>query len=399
MRVKNIIIDVFCSIISSAIPIVILQLVLLPSLSRGMSSEEYGLVIMYLSLFNIIPSAMGNSLNNVRLVEDSHGISNTNYNKLLLTLCFSDIVFVIVFSILYSKTNIVAVVFFNVILSVVWLIKEYVLVGFRIRINYLKILVGNILLSVGYCIGYGIYCIVGNWVSIYLTGIIICLVYISANTKWYKESLETDSKYKYLFGQTVLLILSSILCRIPAYADKVVIYPILGGESVAILYVATLTGKIITMVISPISNVILTYVAKLQKRSKSIFGIVLCVSFALAIIGYGVCVVASQPVIKILYPVLYEDVIRYIPITTATVMITAVISVIDPFILKFYNMKWQIYINGATVALYFILVIGLSRFDLMGFCMGNLLSVIIKLVIEILVFYKGKESFQNNPVY
>lgn len=398
MKVKKVILDMFCSVISSAIPVVLLQLVLLPCLSRSMSSEEYGLVIMYLSILNIVPSAMGNSLNNVRLVEDSHGTCNLNYNKLLLTLCFTDIILVTIFSFFYGEADMLAVIFLNVILSVVWLIKDYAAVGFRIKINYTKILVGNIVLSVGYCIGYGIYNIVGNWVCMYLTGIVFCLIYISVNTKWYKESLKSDSKYRYLFGQTVLLILSTILCRIPTYADKVVIYPILGGESVAVLYVATLTGKIITMVISPMSNVILTYVSKQQKRNKSVFGRVLCVSFVLAIIGYCACIFVSQPVLKILYPSLYLDAIKYITVTTATVMITAVISIIDPFILKFYNMKWQIYINGAIVVIYFALVLGLSQFGLMGFCIGNLLSVIIKLLIEILVFYKGKDTIQEHSI-
>lgn len=394
MKAKKVIVDMCCNIVSSAIPVFVLQLILLPALSRNMSSDEYGLVILHLSLFNIVPSAFGNSLNNIRLIEDYHGKSRTNYNRLLGMFCLINSVCILGYSIFYIKSDMGGVLLLNVILSVVWLTKEYIVVGFRIKINYMKILLGNVILSIGYFIGYFVYKMIGEWRYIYLSGLILCLIYISINTKWYKESLKTDSCYKYLFGQTVLLILSSMLYRIPTYADKMMLYPILGGESVAILYVATLTGKIITMVISPVSSVILTYVSKQQKKDTGIFNKALGVSFVLAMIGYVVCVLISKPVLKILYPLLCNDAMELIPLTTATVMITAIISIIDPFILKFYSMKWQIYINGISVVIYFALALFLVRFGLVGFCLGNLLATIIKLFFEIGIFYVAKNKVE-----
>ena len=65
---KKILIDILTNIVAVAIPTVVLQLYILPKISSYMTSEEYGLVVTILALMNTFPSAIGNVLNNVRLL-------------------------------------------------------------------------------------------------------------------------------------------------------------------------------------------------------------------------------------------------------------------------------------------------------------------------------------------
>ena len=63
---KKIINDMLLNLIATAIPVAVLQLIILPMLSNRMGSDEYGLAVTMLSVFNVIPASFGNVLNNIR---------------------------------------------------------------------------------------------------------------------------------------------------------------------------------------------------------------------------------------------------------------------------------------------------------------------------------------------
>ena len=59
--------------------------------------------------------------------------------------------------------------------------------------------------------------------------------------------------------------------------------------------------------------------------------------------------------------------------------------------MKFFDMKWQIAINGGTVIVYLALGISLLiPLGLMGFCIGALLTNVIKLLFMIFIYYRCK---------
>lgn len=72
--------------------------------------------------------------------------------------------------------------------------------------------------------------------------------------------------------ESTTLFIAGLISRLINYADKLLIYPVLGGEEVAVYYAASIIGKMISMLISPISNVVLSYLAKIEKKKDNIFG-------------------------------------------------------------------------------------------------------------------------------
>lgn len=67
----------------------------------------------------------------------------------------------------------------------------------------------------------------------------------------------------------------------------------------------------------------------------------------------------------------------------------ALTSMITPFVLRFFDIKWQIWINGITTIMYIIISLSLLKLGgLMGFCIGALLANIIKLLITTYVYLK-----------
>lgn len=62
--------DMLLNVVATALPLVVLQVIVLPLMAYNMEGEEYGLVVTILSAFSVIPGVLGNTLNNIRLIYD-----------------------------------------------------------------------------------------------------------------------------------------------------------------------------------------------------------------------------------------------------------------------------------------------------------------------------------------
>lgn len=89
--------------------------------------------------------------------------------------------------------------------------------------------------------------------------------------------------------------------------------------------------------------------------------------------AYAVTIVVSRPLLSFIYPQYAEDALSLVWVTTAAAYLTVVASVLNPFVLKFSNIRYQLIINGSYLAVYVASsLIFLRFFGLMGFCIGSL---------------------------
>ncbi len=383
------------NIVASAIPVFVLQLLVLPSLAGQMTNDKYGLLVTILSLLNMIPASLGNVLNNIRLIfnkEEHMSDKENDYNAEFLLMIFLNIVIVIAFSIYYIKQIIFFDLILTVIVSVLWLTREYFIVAFRLQINYIYITISNLIMIPGYAIGYGMFLLTKSWQYIYILGFVFSIIFIFLKSNLWKEPFTISHKFKKITIQSALLFIANFFTRLTTYADKMLIYPILGGATVSVYYVATLFGKVVSMAITPVSGVLLSYLSKENSKNDRAFGIAFSSSFVVCIIGYIICVLISRPLLGLIYPQFVDEAMKYILITTGTVVITALISMINPFVLKFFDMKWQVAINAVYALLYVSISLGLLHFwGLYGFCVGTLIAAIVKMLFMLIVYLKGKE--------
>lgn len=385
--------DMALNIIATAIPTFVIQIILLPLLGRRMDSNEYGLLVTILALLNVVPSTFGNTLNNIRLIYDrTYKIEKVegDFNLILLLFTIFNILITGFLSIYYDKEISIISLVLTVLVSIVWLAKEYFIVAFRIDINYKAILINNILHVIGYGVGYGLYIITDQWQLIYLCGYTFGLIYIFLRCNLWKEPLKFTRLFKNVTIQAVLLLVAGILMRMTVYADKLLLYPLIGGNDVSVYYVATFFGKIVALVVTPVTSVLLTYLTKEKEKQESVFVKTIKVGTVICILGYLGCILLSRPILGFLYPQYVDDAMNYIFITSATTVIYTMITIVNPFILKFYDMWWQIAINAVSVVTYVVLSIGLLKlFGLMGFCFGAMISNIIKLLFSFWIYYKA----------
>lgn len=382
------------SIFSSAIPIIVLQLLILPFLAKDMSEDNYGLLITILSLFNLVPAGMGNVLNNIRLLYNDKYEEyeyEGDFNLILIILVCINLIIITVFSYWYEKTITIKSINLNIMLSIVWLFKEYFIVAFRLKINYVAILINNILQVIGYGIGCILYLRLRDWQLIYLSGYVVSIIYIFLNCRLWKEKLRKTPLFKNTSWQSCLLLISNLFKRLIGYADKMLIYPILGGTVVSVYYATTVLGKVVTLLITPLNGVMLTYLSKIKKQSTNIFKTTFLIGVLVCLFGYIGCIVLSKPVLEILYPQFVDEAMKYVCITTGSTILETLTGIINPFILKFFDMKWQIIINASTALVYVIFCMGLlSIWGLYGFCLGALLTNLFKLLVMLLIYIRCK---------
>lgn len=382
---QRIILDISLNAIASAVHIVILQLIILPRIALHTSDVYYGQLVAMISVFNLTVACFGNALNNVRLINEKDSISG--YNKVLISINVINIILAIFFSIYFDNSISYKNVMFNCIVAVLWCLKEYYVVAFRININYIYMLINNVLMSIGYVLGYIIFLYTNIWQFVYVIGFILSILFIFLVSNIYVDDNKNRDARK-IYKQTGELSTSMLLGRITVYADKMIVYPALGASNTSVLYIATLIGKLSTLIMSPISSVVLSYVAKIKERNKHTFVKVIQLGSVICFVGYVICILGSKPLLELIYPEYVNDVMLYIPIASASAIIMALTGIINPFVLCYINMRWQVYINIIYVAIYiFLIIILIEKYALLGVCIATLITELCKLVFEIVLFF------------
>lgn len=389
---KKIFFDMILNIVATSIPTVVLQLLILPSLSNYMDGNAYGLMVTILAVLNVVPSTIGNVLNNVRLLhEESYKRDNEQGDFQILLTIFQviNLLIMVTASIYYLGPKDITGILLLIAVGFLWLGREYHIVAFRLKLDYIAILVNNLCLVVGYGIGYIFFIKNEYWQIIYLLGYILSYLHIIIASPIVREPVTKTKRLRSVFNDSVFLLISNVLARTINYADKILLYPLLGGTMVSVYYAATVFSKVVSLAITPINSVALSYLSKINKKTNSLFKWTYVVGIVVCGIGYIMTIILSKPVLSILYPKYVDEAMQYIWITSGTIVISVLTSMITPFVLRFFDIKWQIWINGITTIGYIMISLSLLKFGgLMGFCVGALLANIIKLLITTYVYLK-----------
>ena len=395
MKNKKIYFDIALNIGASGVPIAVLQLIIYPLLSRQMDASTYGTMIALYALVILIDDSLGKSINNIRLVRYDEEVSRTGtYNIILTIYSFVGIVSTGIGIIYYSEQGPITAfqVLIWIVVSGLYVINGYLIVYFRLRLNFLAIFLNSVVLSAGFVVGFFVYEVTSNWAFIFLIAHAFEFFYLIIVTDLLREPYKRADGFRLILTDCTLLAISMLLGQGMIQADKLLLLPMLGGEMVAIYYTATITGKVVSLAMGPINSVILSYIAGKESLSKNEFRkyFLLCV-VACAIISIAMLLV-SRPVLGFLFPYYVDGAMQIIVFTTINVFLYTLAGLMTPIIMKYCDIYWQIVINGVGVVFYITLaLIFLSLFGIIGFCIGIGISHFIRLVMMILIYNRKVE--------
>lgn len=385
-KYKNFFNDFVLNLISNIVLLTIVQLLVFPIISKETTQIRFGEIVAVYGINNVIVVFLGNTLNNIRLLNQD---KNKGYSLLLYGINALAIVLIIFSAMFYgasfSNFDILLLVIFTVLSNS----RAYLTSFYRIKFFYKSILIQNIWISIGYLLGILVYTqLINQWILIFLLGEFFGLFYMIKSRNPFLFDFKFNKKFdKDLSREFYSLATANSISSSLNYLDRFTIIPILGSYNMSIFYAASSISKIFTMLITPMNNVLLTYTSnsKSQLNRNKLLKITL-LSLGLCFPFFFIINFLSRTIIEVLYPSLYDNAVTLVPIISLGILLSSISSFINPFILKYYYINTQMLIQFGYGSLYIFLSIILSQIaGIKGFAIAYSFSMGIKLFIQILV--------------
>lgn len=380
-RLKRISGDFIINILASMVYTFARQIVVFPLLAARLSDADYGTLLTVSGLANVCTAMIGISLNNIRLIEDSHyqeqGLRG-DFNLLCLLGSGVSAVFAAVLWRMFSLSALTAVLLAAYL--IVSNFYQYATAFFRLELNFKRTFWCNMAVSAAYCAAALVFATAELWPAVFLVGEGAGLLFVSKTTPFFKEPLTRTP----LFTATAVTLLTymstGLIGNLLQYADRMILYPVLGAESVSYYSTASFFGKSAGIVMTPIAGVLLGYFAQKDfKASKKLFAMVNgCSLLCLAVFLLG-CWIFAPWFTRLLYPTLYESAAPYIFLANLASAISIAGSMAQPMVLKACSIRWTLLIQVIYGISYLLLSWWLlPLYGLLGFCWASIASNAIR---------------------
>ena len=385
---KRVITDMLINLIGTGLPLIALQLVVYPIVARKIDAEAYGRMQSLVSVIFLISGTIGGALSTTRLIhqyeyDESGRIGDFSLFNFISLTVVALITPVVMFCYL-GDVEIYELLLITII-SILNYAELYFEVGLRLNLDYHKIFINKLIGAVGYLIGFMVFQVSFDWHYIFICSYFMQTCYCVMNTSLIREPLQRTPSFRETAKSYGSITIASALNKILTYFDKLLLYPLLGGEAVSIYYAANIFGKLVLQVLEPITNVVLSYLSKEKKVSRSVWSITIPIGIVFCVSMYIFCLLVSRFVLSILYPQFVDEAMKLIPISTLSLCISSFVNIINPLALKSIRTNRQITISGGGLAVYVALALLMYQpYGLMGCCIALLVSYSVKLALILL---------------
>ena len=382
-RRKRIATDMLINLIGTGLPLIALQLIVYPIVARTIDADAYGRMQSLISVIFLISGTIGGALSTTRLIHQYDYQENGQTGDFsvlnMVSLAVVAIVTPIVISIYLGSIDSYELLLITLI-SIFNYSELYFEVGLRLQLNYRKIFINKLIGAVGYLIGFEIFQWLTDWHFIFICAYLLQTVYCIWQTDIVREPLQKTEVFRCTARSYGNLTLASAFNKSLTYFDKLLLYPLLGGEAVSVYYAANIFGKLVLQVLEPITNVVLSYLSKEKKVSRSVWTLTLQIGGGFCTVMYVFCLLVSRFVLNILYPQFVDEAMKLIPIATLSLCVSSFVNIIHPLALKSIRTNRQIAISGGGLLCYIALALTLYKpYGLVGCCIALLASYCVKL--------------------
>ena len=398
---KRVATDMLINLIGTGLPLVALQLIVYPIVARRIDADAYGRMQSLVSVIFLISGTLGGALSTTRLIHQYDYDEQGRVGDFSLLNVYSigavAVVTPIVIYFYLGEVDLYELILITVI-SVLNYAELYYEVGLRLKLNYRKIFINKLIGAIGYLIGFLIFRWTFDWHYIFISAYLLQTLYCIHSTELFREPVQKTEAFADTTRSYGNITLASAFNKSLTYFDKILLHPLLGGEAVSVYFAANIFGKLVLQVLEPITNVILSYLSKEKRVSRSVWGLTITVGGGFCVLMYLFCLLVSRFVLTILYPQFVDEAMKLIPISTLSLCISSFVNIIHPLALKTIKTNRQIIISGGGLACYVILALTMYRpYGLMGCCIAMLISYMVKLsLILIYCFVIDRSSLSNS---
>lgn len=381
--------DLSMSIGAIAIFNMVIQFAMYPFLERNLGPEGYGVALSVLSVISILSGTLGTSASYSRMVtcaDTSIDYTNGDYNIIILVLsALCGIGGVFYLSYIGISSMLSAIIFF--VLIIITSFRYYSDVEYKMNTAFFRYMLFYSIISIGYIIGLFVYRITGEWLLAFLIGESLGIAFVTIWGTIYRKNLLTPSKnFSLICKSMAFLLLSTLIENLTLNADRLLLMVFSGGETVTIYYTASLLGKVVAMLSTPINSIIISYLVKYKgELTKKFWTVSTLAIAALGVLSFTGCTIVSPFMLKILYPDIVEDCIPYIAPSILGQIFYFISGILLVILLKFRGEKKQFIFNAAYAVEFFVIVIlGTLLYGLDGFVYSSLIANFIRFIAVII---------------
>lgn len=398
-KILNIALDLLLSIGGLVIMNGAYQLLVNPLLTEWMGEDAFGDLTSINAVVAIMGTTFGVAANYSRMVmAREKRDANGDYNIFLTVIALLCIPVAAGTLIMYKSFSPLGF-FLLTILMIATVLRYYGDVNYRMDLNYkIGFFVYYVAITVGYCIGLLLYKITGQWMLTFLLGEVFAVIFVTFYGKIFKGKnlLKPSPNFKPTMKSVGILSGTNLLSAVAQQADKILLRLIVGSESVTTFYYATLFGKAVSMLTTPLNGVLIGYLTKYEgKFTKKMFAAFVGVLLGIGFAAMFACLIGSLIFIKLMYSKsIYDATKPYFFLANAGQIFYFLSNCLMTVILRIASEKHQMFINIIYIILYAALVIPLTfTYGLWGMTIALLITNAAKFLIVTLVgFAKIKKN-------
>ncbi len=377
-KVKKFANDLIWSIAALAVMNIMSQFVLYPILRNALGPETYGNVLYLIGTTNIMATSIGIAANLARLkmsvTRETNNVDSTVWLATAMLVCFP-------ICWLLQKSSGMTVSFGQVllfwILTCATILRFYADVEYRLHVNYKGYFLYYLFVTAGYGLGIVLFRVTGLWQLILLPGELAGLILV-----WFKGSiLKYDgpinkSSFHFFMKIVLNLMASQLMINIVLNADRLILQSFYGGEAVTQYYIASLLGKTMALVTTPLNSVIIGHLARQKDQMQSSrflkFSLIGVVGI---LVIFAVCFAGSHIFVRLFYPNDYHSVTwLFLPANLAQIFYFAV-GILTTVLLRYISERFQTAINVFYVIVFVAFTIPATKiWGLAGFAWALLLT-------------------------
>ena len=382
-RLKRISSDFAIGILASVIYTCARQIVVFPLLAARLTDVDYGIMLTVAGLANVCTAMTGSTLNNIRLIRNGAYAEAEicgDFNRLNAYGCYIAVIYAAVLRQVFSLSGITFLLLAAYL--VISNLYQYATCFFRLELNFKRSFLCNVLVSLAYCLAVPLFSSIQLWPAIFLIGEGAGLLFVTKTTPFFREPYLRTQLWSQTTTAYLTLAGTNLIANLLTYTDRMILYPILGGEGVSYYSTASFFGKSASIVMVPIAGVLLGYFAQKDfKASKKLFALVNGCSLAcLAVFLLG-CWLFAPWFTRLLYPSLYEGAAPYILLANLAAAISIAGNMAQPMVLKACSTRWVLLTQVFYVGSYLLLSgLYLADYGLLGFCWISIVSNMIRLI-------------------
>ena len=396
---KSILKDSMWSIAGIVLMNVVAQFLIYPLWDKQLGSDEYGNILYLLSLMNIVAVSLGTAVNYGRMYNKGDGVKNRSY---LLILGGGAVVFgaaAILCKGLLALDLGTAGLFALLIGFTMW--RFYADVEFRLSLNYKGYFLYYLLISVGYGIGALLFLKTGEWVLALLLGEILGVAFVLWKGRVLRpDGLPAKAEFLEISGVVAALFGSNLISNLIFNGDRLILKFFIGGTAVTTYYLASLIGKTMTLITTPLNSVLIGYLMRYKGAlKKRVISLLAGGSVVISLLGMLGCFVASIVLIPLLYPDVYQTVKPFLWLGNLAQILYFAGNLLNTVLLRFGKKQDQLWVNVVYAIVFALFCIPATYlWGLWGFCIAYLATTAVRLVFAFaLLFLRSDKPLPDEP--